>query len=67
MSGVVDKNGQQWERCNRCGRWVQFQLLHYEQPSEKYEFGRDLCPTCDKVLTTPNPSLRNRWLQLSQS
>ena len=27
MSGVVDKNGQQWERCDECGDWVPIEEL----------------------------------------
>jgi hypothetical protein len=46
MSGVVDKNGVQWERCNGCAGWVNINQLRYEKPSEKYQYGRDLCPRC---------------------
>jgi hypothetical protein len=46
MSGVIDKNGQQWEHCNACGAWVKFQDLAYEPPSEEHKYGRDLCPKC---------------------
>lgn len=46
MSGVIDENGVQWERCNSCSNFVRFDLLFFEQPSERYEFGRDLCEDC---------------------
>ena len=44
MSGVVDKNGVQWERTNCCGHFVRIDLLKYEQPSEEHKYGRDICP-----------------------
>ena len=46
MSGVIDENGTQWEKCNRCLQFVDINELCYEQPSEQYEYGRDLCPGC---------------------
>lgn len=46
MSGVIDERGQQWEHCNACTNFVRIQDLLYEQPSEKFEHGRDICPTC---------------------
>lgn len=46
MSGVIDRNGVQWERCNNCLAFVKIQALGYEQPSEQYPHGRDLCPRC---------------------
>jgi ribosomal protein L34E len=48
MCGVVDEQGQQWERCNECGKWVRIQNLCYEQPSENHPYGRDLCTKCFK-------------------
>lgn len=29
MSGVIDENGQQWERCNGCSRFVRIEELRY--------------------------------------
>jgi hypothetical protein len=46
MSGVIDDNGQQWERCNGCVAFVEIETLAYEQPSEEFEYGRDLCENC---------------------
>ncbi len=46
MSGVVDDNGQQWEHCTQCGKWVRFQNLWYEEPTPKHPHGRDLCKHC---------------------
>ena len=45
MSGVIDDQGQ-WEHCNECGKWVLIQNLRYEQPSEQFKCGRDLCMSC---------------------
>lgn len=46
MAGVIDADGQQWERCNGCAEFVKIETLLYEQPSEEFKYGRDLCPTC---------------------
>jgi ribosomal protein L34E len=46
MSGVIDDRGQQWEHCNRCGKWVKIQKLHYEEKSAEFPYGRDLCLQC---------------------
>jgi len=46
MSGVIDTDGTQWERCNGCGEFVNMDDLRYEQPSEKFKYGRDLCIKC---------------------
>ena len=46
MSGVVMDDGQQWERCNCCGKWVKIQNLGYEKPTAGYKHGRDLCVSC---------------------
>jgi len=49
MSGVIDEYGQ-WERCNECGQYVKIEKLKYEEPSAKYDCGRDLCKKCyDKL------------------
>lgn len=45
MSGVIDEYGQ-WEHCNGCGKFVLIQDLNYEQPSEEWPCGRDLCDVC---------------------
>ena len=50
MSGVIGSDGVQWEHCNCCGGWVKLQLLHYEKPSERYKYGRDLCTGCLRHL-----------------
>jgi hypothetical protein len=42
----IDENGQQWERCNRCCGFTKFEELLYEEPSEEFEYGRDICPKC---------------------
>jgi NAD-dependent SIR2 family protein deacetylase len=46
MSGVIDENGVQWERCNGCGKHVRLDDLGYEKPSKKFPYGRDLCVEC---------------------
>ncbi len=48
MSGVIDDNGQQWEHCNACYKYVRIDRLMYEPPSSEHEYGRDLCPQCAK-------------------
>lgn len=50
MSGVIGSDGIQWERCNHCGGWEKIDELRYEQPSEKYDCGRDICRKCAKLL-----------------
>ena len=52
MSGVILENGEQWEHCNACGGWCLIDDLYYEEPSEKYEYGRDLCPPCHDEPST---------------
>lgn len=49
MSGVIDENGQQWEHCNVCGKFVKLQNLGYDPPSVDYPHGRDICITCTNV------------------
>ncbi len=52
MSGVIDNNGQQWERCNQCGATVKIQLLHFGPiragitPRWPNEDKLDLCKDC---------------------
>lgn len=46
VSGVIDENGQQWERCNGCGDFERIEALAYEEPSKEFEYGRDLCQNC---------------------
>jgi hypothetical protein len=55
MSGVIDENGQQWEKCKNtkkngkyCGDFVLIDTLYYEEPTEEFPYGRDLCPACAK-------------------
>jgi hypothetical protein len=50
VSGVLDKNGVQWEHCSVCGGWVDLDKLHYA-PHPKYPNypkGVDLCDSCYK-------------------
>lgn len=65
MSGVIDENGQQWEHCNECGKWVKIQNLRYEQPTHQHEYGRDLCQSCfvkqQRRLKVANGCWRNHW------
>lgn len=56
MSGVIDDDGQQWERCNGCGEYVPIESLRYEQPSEKFEYGRDLCADCAPDMDPVGPA-----------
>lgn len=60
MAGVVDEHGQQWERCNGCSEWVKIQKLEYEQPSERYPYGRDLCFTCAMKVVLNGGSVQGR-------
>ena len=55
MSGVIDEDGQQWERCNRCAGFTKFQDLQYEEPSEQFEYGRSTCPSCYFAMLIGGP------------
>lgn len=47
MSGVVDRNGQQWEHCNECGDFHRFpQDLGHQRPDAQWRYGRMLCVKC---------------------
>ena len=49
MSGVVDKNGQQWERCDECGEWTPIEELccDYRLPGDQTGIvWVDICPKC---------------------
>jgi hypothetical protein len=55
MSGVIDENGQQWEKCKNtrrngkfCGEFVKIETLFYAEPTKEFPYGRDLCPRCAK-------------------
>ena len=50
MAGIIDENGQQWEHCNVCGDFVKIRDLLYEEPSEEYKYGRDVCSECWEKL-----------------
>jgi hypothetical protein len=50
MSGVIDRDGTQWEHCNVCGGFVKIQNLLYEKPSKEFDCGRDVCSNCWKKL-----------------
>ena len=56
MAGVIDDNGQQWEHCNHCSKYVRIQNLKTgyspKWPEHKWV---DLCPEC-KVLLTNHPN-----------
>lgn len=54
MSGVIDEDGQQWEHCDGCTKFVKIEELLYEQPTGRYKYGRDLCKKCmGLVRNTP--------------
>lgn len=63
MSGVIDENGQQWERCNRCAGFTKFEDLQYEERSEQFEYGRDICPSCymDMLIGGPKTLPKEKW------
>lgn len=55
MSGVIDEDGNQWEKCKNtrkngkyCGTFVPIDDLFYDPPSKEFQYGRDLCPLCAK-------------------
>lgn len=50
MSGVIDEDGVQWERCNECGKWVRLERLVYAHPDEDHPYGQDLCHDCAEAL-----------------
>ena len=45
MVGVVIDDVQ-YEKCDVCSSWTQYELLRYEEPSRSYQYGRDLCEKC---------------------
>jgi len=49
MAGVIDSKGVQWEHCGECRKWVRFDQLWYEHPTEKHKHGRDLCSNCARI------------------
>lgn len=59
MSGVIDEHGQ-WERCNVCASFVLIGALAYEQPSARFECGRDLCAECAQLPTAEQDALSER-------
>jgi hypothetical protein len=47
MSGVIDKDGQQWEHCHTCNDFVRFpQNLGYTK-----DYTAHICLTCANKLT----------------
>lgn len=46
MSGVVDKNGVQWEHCCDCNKFVPMKKLSYLKPTYEHKYGLDLCIAC---------------------
>jgi hypothetical protein len=59
MSGVIDEDGQ-WEHCNVCTEFVLIQELLYEQPSERFPFGRDICEPCSALPAAEQDELSAR-------
>lgn len=55
MSGVIDKDGVQWEHCNCCGEWTKIDNLGYEPPSLQFDCGRDICLAC----TNKHPNIES--------
>lgn len=51
MSGVIDKDGTQWEHCNGCGKMVRLEDLGYAPPTAKHKHGQDLCLSCVNKLS----------------
>ena len=51
MSGVIDENGVQWERCNECNGWVRLDSLGYQKPSKQHQYGRMICLTCANKMS----------------
>lgn len=52
MSGVIDDNGQQWEHCNICNKFIEIEKLYYIQPTVDHPYGLDACRGCySKHLT----------------
>lgn len=60
MSGTIDDNGVQWERCCGCQEWVKLGDLGYLKPTAKHKHGLDLCVTC------VDTALRCRSIRFSQ-
>lgn len=47
MAGVIDENGQQWEKCNICGEFIRFpQDLGFVKPRKNHPYGTDICVKC---------------------
>ncbi len=47
MSGVIDDNGIQWERCNDCGEYTKFTELYNISPENAdNRYGLVVCPSC---------------------
>ncbi len=66
MSGIIDEKGQQWEKCNECGKWVKIQYLHYEQPTPEHKYGRDLCKACAEELNEAAQEEANWYAELER-
>ena len=51
MSGVIDKDGQQWEHCCHCGVFIEIEkLVIGYSPKWPKTAWVDLCPTCKSQL-----------------
>jgi hypothetical protein len=69
MSGVIDDDGQQWERCNRCCGFTKIEELQYEERSEEFKYGRDICSPCyfSMLIGGPKTLPKEQWKdQLSE-
>lgn len=60
MSGVIDENGVQWEHCGVCGEFVDIRTLSYEQPSERFKYGRDIGPCCVNLTPEQQDAISER-------
>lgn len=50
MSGVIDKDGTQWEHCDGCYDWTKFKDLGYLKPTKHYIHGLSICANCADIL-----------------
>ena len=63
MSGVIDDDGVQWERCDFCAKWQRLDNLGYEPPTREHKYGRMVGLCCinnvpDIEAIEPSP----RWV-----
>ena len=64
MSGVIDKNGQQWEHCNHCGVFTEIERLTtgYSPKWPKYPWV-DLCLNCNSRLRATEDIMRTKMIK----